>query len=33
MMTASDLIAVAPWIVFGVVLSVLCIRLRTSKRR
>jgi hypothetical protein len=32
-MFGSDLIAAAPWIVFGVVLSVLCIRLRASKRR
>jgi len=32
-MTGSDLIAAAPWIVFGLVLSVLCIRLHASRRR
>ena len=32
-MSGSDLIAEAPWIVFGVVLSVLCIRLFASRRR
>jgi len=32
-MFGSDLIAAAPWIVFGLVLSVLCIRLRSSRRR
>jgi hypothetical protein len=32
-MTGSDLIAAVPWIVFGLVLSVLCIRLRASRRR
>jgi hypothetical protein len=32
-MSVSDLIAEAPWIVFGVLLSVLCFRLLASKRR
>jgi hypothetical protein len=32
-MTGSDLFAAAPWILFGVALFVLCIRLCASKRR
>jgi len=33
-MTVSDLIVAAPWIIFGVALSVLCVRLiRSGGRR
>jgi hypothetical protein len=32
-MAGSDLIAATPWIAFGVVLSVMYIRLRASRRR
>lgn len=31
-MTVSDLIIAGPWIVFGIVLSVLCIRLLRSHK-
>jgi hypothetical protein len=31
-MTGSDLIVVAPWIVFSVCLAVLCIRLLRARR-
>jgi hypothetical protein len=31
MMTWSDLMVAAPWIVFGVLLAVLCIRLLRSR--
>jgi hypothetical protein len=31
-MTGSDLIIAVPWIIFGLVLSVLCIRLLRSHR-
>jgi len=31
-MTGSDLIVVAPWIVFGICLAVLCIRLLRARR-
>lgn len=32
-MTVNDLIAATPWIVFGIALIVLCIRLFRSSRR
>ena len=32
-MTGGDLIVAAPWIVFAIVLSLLCIRLLASRRR
>jgi hypothetical protein len=32
-MTCSDLIVAAPWIIFGVALAVVCIRLFRSSRR
>ena len=31
-MTGSDLIVAAPWIIFGVCLAVLCIRLLRARR-
>jgi hypothetical protein len=31
-MTGSDLIVVAPWIIFAVCLAVLCFRLRHGRR-
>jgi len=31
-MTGSDLIVVAPWIIFAVCLAVLCFRLRHARR-
>jgi hypothetical protein len=31
-MTGSDLIVVAPWIIFAIWLVVLCIRLRRARR-
>jgi len=31
-MTGSDLIVVAPWIIFAIVLVVLCIRLLRARR-
>lgn len=31
-MTGSDLIVVAPWVIFGVCLAVLCIRLIRGRR-
>jgi hypothetical protein len=31
-MTGMDLIVVAPWVFFGVVLTVVCLRLRRSRR-
>jgi len=32
-MTWSDLIVAAPWIVFGIALSIVCIKLLISRRR
>jgi len=32
-MTWSDLIVAAPWIVFGIALSIVCITLLVSRRR
>jgi hypothetical protein len=31
-MTGSDLIVVAPWVIFGVCLAVLCVRLIRARR-
>ena len=31
-MTGMDLIALAPWVFFGVALAVVCLRLRRSRR-
>ena len=31
-MTGMDLIVVAPWVFFGVVLTAVCLRLRRSRR-
>ena len=32
-MTREDLIALAPWAIFGLGLAVVCLRLRRSRRR